>query len=237
MSEPFDRKIGCVAMAETASHSKQKPAAEDAQSPPKVDRRTAKSQSTRLRILESAMTLFLGQGFGQTSLEAVAANAGTTKPTVYSHFQSKQGLFDAVLEHYGQHRIKGMGEILQPTENPKSDLIQFGDFFLAQVLSPESQRWDRLAANESMTHPEVGQSFFNAGPRRVLKLITNYLKHQKKAGRLQISHPARAAEQFIGMLLCLDLLRAQIGEGVPSEAQRKRRSREAVDVFLAAYES
>lgn len=203
----------------------------------KTGRRVDKVQSTRARILDAATRLFLSVGYSQTNLDTVAEEAGVTKPTVYSHFKSKKGLFDAVINRSAEQRIASMGDLLVPTDDPRQDLVRFGDFLLSNILTCEAQRWDRLAASEAMHNPEVGQAFFEAGPQRVLGLITRYLKHQKSEGMLNVPYPARAAEQLIGMFLCLDLLRTQIGHQPPSASQRKRRCREAVDVFLKAYGS
>ena len=127
-----------------------------------------------------------------------------------------------------------LNELLTPTDNPADDLIRFGDVFMPVILTEQSC-WDRLAAAESMIHPEVGEAFFNAGPARVIKKLKDYLAHQHQAGQLQVKKPARAAEQLIGLMLGIDLLRAQVGKKPPSRAALKTKCREAVALFLATY--
>lgn len=197
--------------------------------------RAAKAASTRERILEAATKLFLEDGYSSTSLESVALSANVTKPTVYSHFQSKKGLFDAVIQQNTRTPLAILKDALKPSDDPRADLTRFGEFFLERVLSQETHRWDRLAASEALKHPEVGESFYRAGPEKVLNALISLLNFHKKAGRLSIRYPDRAAEQFIGMLLCMDLLRIQIGQAPPSAANSKRRCREAIDVFMASY--
>ena len=199
------------------------------------DKRRTKSEATRQRILDAATSTFLEEGYSNTSLERVANMAGVTKPTVYSHFDSKKGLFDAVIHHNAKYRLDKIDEILVPSGDLENDLVRFGDFLLNKLFSPNSQRWDRLAAVESMTHPEVGATFFQQGPAKVIARIAGYLKAQKQAGRIDIDHPERAAEQLIGMFLGLDLLRTQIGQKASGSASRKRRCREAVAVFLKGH--
>lgn len=48
---------------------------------------------SRERILESALQLFTRQGFEQTSIDQVMANAGLTRGAFYNHFSSKQDLY------------------------------------------------------------------------------------------------------------------------------------------------
>ncbi|MCH8112342.1 MAG: helix-turn-helix transcriptional regulator, partial [Proteobacteria bacterium] len=48
-------------------------------------------------IIDAARTLFLKLGFGATSMDAIAAEAGVSKRTVYSHFQNKEALFAGIV--------------------------------------------------------------------------------------------------------------------------------------------
>jgi AcrR family transcriptional regulator len=54
------------------------------------------------RVLDAAVTAFWRDGFAATDLDAVAAAAGTTKPSLYRRFDSKEGLFLAALERYAR---------------------------------------------------------------------------------------------------------------------------------------
>src|ERR1700730_17965224 len=51
----------------------------------------------RQRILEVATELFLAEGYGSTTIEAVAARAGISKRTFYHRFDDKSALFAAVV--------------------------------------------------------------------------------------------------------------------------------------------
>lgn len=197
--------------------------------------RQLKTRQTVERILAAAGELFLHRGYARTNLEQVAAEAGVTKPTVYSHFESKKGLFQALTQAKAKERIAEVSRVLQPTGDVREDLIRFGELLLTKVLDPEARLWDRLAAAESLTHPEVGEAFFQAGPAMVLEKLGEFLRREKRLGRLSIPSPERGADQLIGMLLCLDLLRSQVGQPALAPNQRRRRCREAVDVFLSAY--
>ena len=200
-----------------------------------VDLRIAKSTQTRTRILETATERFLIDGYSSTSLEAVAAEAKVTKPTVYSHFKSKQGLFDAVIQECAAHRLQELASFLEPSGDPRNDLVQLGDLLMSRVLGKDSVRWDRLAAAESISHPEIGEAFYKAGPGAVLKRLAEYFDLQTKAGRLKVDDSLMAAEMFCGMLLTLDVLRSQIGQPVSSIAKRKKRCRSAVDAFMNTF--
>src|SRR4051794_28412841 len=66
----------------TAADRTARPAAED----PRVRR-------TRAAALAAARTLFLRHGYGGTTMEDVAAEAGLTKRTLYNNYTDKDTLF------------------------------------------------------------------------------------------------------------------------------------------------
>lgn len=55
----------------------------------------------RERLLDAAIRLFCRSGIGTTSIDAVVAESGIARMTLYSHFGSKDGLVLAALEHEG----------------------------------------------------------------------------------------------------------------------------------------
>ena len=55
----------------------------------------AKGTATRQRILDAAVARFASQGFRDTTVAAVARDAGVTAPAVHAYFGSKQELFHA----------------------------------------------------------------------------------------------------------------------------------------------
>ena len=63
-----------------------------------VTSRTESQARTRQLVLEAGERLFLAQGFGATSLEDIAREAGFSKGAVYSNFAGKTDLFFAIVE-------------------------------------------------------------------------------------------------------------------------------------------
>jgi AcrR family transcriptional regulator len=61
-----------------------------------------KADATRQRVIGAAYELFYRKGFARVGVDAVAAQAGVTKRTLYAHFDSKDRLLAAMLEaHHG----------------------------------------------------------------------------------------------------------------------------------------
>jgi AcrR family transcriptional regulator len=61
-------------------------------------RQLDRSAATIADILAAARKLFAGDGFDDTSIDAIAAKAGVAKGAVYHHFTSKEEIFTRALE-------------------------------------------------------------------------------------------------------------------------------------------
>jgi AcrR family transcriptional regulator len=60
--------------------------------------RQEQALATRRRILDAALELFGAQGYGATSIAAVAREAGVVPETIYATFGSKRGMIDGLIE-------------------------------------------------------------------------------------------------------------------------------------------
>ncbi|MBK7761006.1 MAG: TetR/AcrR family transcriptional regulator [Deltaproteobacteria bacterium] len=57
-------------------------------------------EEVRGRIIREATRLFAERGYAATSVREIAEAVGVTKPTLYYHFGSKDGLFTALVNHH-----------------------------------------------------------------------------------------------------------------------------------------
>lgn len=58
--------------------------------------RAQQAAATRQAVLDAARSLFIGQGYGATTIEQIAAAAGVSKPTVFTAVGNKQAVLSAV---------------------------------------------------------------------------------------------------------------------------------------------
>ena len=69
-------------------------------------RLTARGAKTRARIVSAAADLMYIQGVGATTLDDVLAASGASKSQLYHHFDGKDALVRAVVDHVGQRTIE-----------------------------------------------------------------------------------------------------------------------------------
>jgi len=69
-------------------------------------RLTARGAKTRARIVSAAADLMYIQGVGATTLDDVLAASGASKSQLYHHFDGKDALVRAVVDHVGRRTIE-----------------------------------------------------------------------------------------------------------------------------------
>ncbi len=84
--------------------------------------------STRERILDIALDLFIEQGFDKTPLRQIAEKLGFSKAALYYHFASKEDILMALhlrLHEIGKETLSALGET---TSSPDRWLAMFDSF-------------------------------------------------------------------------------------------------------------
>ena len=66
----------------------------------------------RERLLDVTKAIVDRQGFHAVSIEAVAREAGITRPIVYGHFRDLPGLLEALVEREGDRALAQLDELL-----------------------------------------------------------------------------------------------------------------------------
>jgi TetR/AcrR family transcriptional repressor of mexJK operon len=185
------------------------------------------------RILDVATELFLAEGYGATSIEAVAQRARISKRTFYHRFPDKAALFDAVLRRI----IQG---IRPPPDAPLFEGSDLGEVLrrLARLavhasVAPMALALSRLMLAEAHRFPELAAIVAREGSRGDAVLqITAMLQREAGAGRLAIDRPGFAAEQFLSLLMTVPQRRA-LGLGAAmTRAELDAWADDCVNLFL-----
>jgi TetR/AcrR family transcriptional regulator, mexJK operon transcriptional repressor len=133
-----------------------------------------KSGSLHEAILLAAKELLLEHGFASVSMQDVADAAGTTKATVYSHFESKERLAEAVLNAVAGWAIEALGS-LDPALPPADALAAYLARFLAIVTSGNGVRIQRYALAEAGRDPEGLTRLYGGVNRHAVAEISAFL--------------------------------------------------------------
>jgi TetR/AcrR family transcriptional regulator, mexJK operon transcriptional repressor len=207
--------------------------------------RDGRSARKRRAIMEAATALFLRDGYRNTSMDQVAADAAVSKQTVYKHFADKEQLFrEIVLGVTGNSEaiITDLTSVLRNSEadsvaDLRTVLTDLARRYIDGVLRPNVLSLRRLIIAEAERFPDLARTYFEQAPSRGIDVIADALQTYERRGLLDLGDARLAAAQFAYLVLGIPQDQAQFcPQERPSPAERDRLAAEAVRVFLAAYQ-
>ena len=202
---------------------------------PKPQRGRPRDPERVRRILEAAQRHFNEHGLERASVDAIAADAGVSKMTVYSNFGSKEGLFQVVVRDRTATVVAGAGAGALDPDQPEQALLAIGARFLALARGDDALGALRAVYGVAGAQPEVCRAFYKEGPERVNGELAAYLRRAHSAGTLKVRNPLQAADLFLSMFLGSGHIRGLLKLEMPDTRENRALLREAVRVFMAAY--
>lgn len=195
-----------------------------------------KDQDKRAAILAAAKQLFATQGLAGTSMDGLAATAGVSKLTLYSHFRNKEELFrQTVVSKCSEYWPEDVFDS-QARLPLRQRLRTIGRGFLDLVFSDDVMGLYRMMAAEGSRENRLGRLFWDAGPQRTIERFMQILDSAVKSGELSIADTRRTAADFFVMLKGEHHLKVLVGAAAaPPPEVRQRHVEEVVEFFLTTY--
>jgi AcrR family transcriptional regulator len=151
-------------------------------------------------IMKMAIKMFMKQGYSLVTMDAIAEAVPVSKRTLYNHFKDKKALFTAVMESRCGALFTTIEKALQDVTDPEHTLTEFGMMLLDMLLQPDSINIYRTAITEAFHFPELGELFYESGPKRSCDILSRYMQTLHDRKFLHITNPTLAASVFLGML-------------------------------------
>ena len=189
-------------------------------------------------ILDAGWALFLERGVEATPIEAIAARAGVSKVTLYTHYPDKAALFRAAVERE-MERIE-VAQRVQASDGQPGEVAEqlrgFGLGIMTFLTSKPAIDFYSVVAGELRRHEDLARAFYDLGPGRTRRNLAGVIAAAVARGELTAVDPAHAAEELFGMWqgftnfqMALGIDIAAIREGMPERVER------AVALFLRLY--
>ena len=160
--------------------------------------------NTKQEILDAALELFSVQGFEATSIAQIAGAVGIRKASLYSHFENKQAILDAlvreVLEQYEEHSLfartdweKDTGSLPQTPD----DAVQMIQGQIRYILhDPAISRARKMLVIEQFQNRSLAKLQTKQNYSDVLGYFTGLIKCLIQKGVLAEDDPEIMAAQF-----------------------------------------
>ncbi|KFC62010.1 Transcriptional regulator, TetR family [Devosia sp. LC5] len=200
-------------------------------------------------VLSAAIPTFIDGGYDNTSMDEIAARAGTTKRTVYAHFGSKEQLFRAAIAsavEFFHSQLPPFGA----TDDPAAELEAFAARFVDLSTTWErAVRLQRIAMGEAKRFPDLAQLLHRDVIERTERIVADYLlmvvaaKHPGVKERsldwalamaALFLNMATGAQRFAALLQMHELIPGPPGSDTSPKVDRDRIDL-AVRVFLSGF--
>ena len=192
----------------------------------------------RAAIAGAALRLFVRDGYERTSVDAIAAEAGVSKRTVYSHYADKEQLFLAVVEDTYEALMDQVTVMAQQQYAQTGDLRQrllgfIGAVAHTMISSPERNALVRLIITESPHFPALTDRW--RGRRMLTPLLADGLAASVADGSLDAPDLAQATDHLSALTFGQINNRGLFGLVRLSDEALDTIVTSGVDVFLRAY--
>lgn len=205
--------------------------------------RTATPRRTpdkRRSILDAAAPVFGEAGYERASIETIAAAAGVSKPTVYSHFGSKENLFrQSVADSARSLNADSLTAIQQLDLAPdrwRDSLYGVAMQLSSCLRSDCASSLNRLVNAEIGRDPEVFTAVRAAGTEPLVQALAGRLAMLGNAGYLTLPDPVRAARQLMALIHAELMDLTVLGTRQVADDVVRAAVDAGVDTFLAAHQ-
>src|SRR5262245_43050605 len=122
------------------------------------------SADKRRQIMDGARAVFLALGFDAASMGEIARRAGVSKGTLYVYFDSKERLFENIVEEERQEQAAKVFALDSTDHDVAAVLSRLGADFVRFLCRPEFLSSLRTVISICERRPDIGRHFFEGGP-------------------------------------------------------------------------
>jgi AcrR family transcriptional regulator len=188
-------------------------------------------EQRREQLIDAALDVILERGYGGVSIEAIAREAGITRPVVYDHFPNLNRLLHAVIEREEQIALEQLAGVVpeDPGDHEPGELLAAGVRRFLEAVSRRPATWQIILLPLEGT-PSIVREHVEVNRERILARIEalvgwalgrSDVRHDldveltarairdwsEQAGRMVLTDPERFPrdryEQFVGQFLAL----------------------------------
>jgi AcrR family transcriptional regulator len=188
-------------------------------------------------IAAAALVLFVRDGYERTSVDAIAAEAGVSKRTVYSHYGDKENLFLLVLRETYDTMRERVGDIVDRNLRDVSEVRPALTACMRGIVrtitrAPGRATLIRLLISEAPHFPVILDVWHSRG---IVPLIAEPLAKMATAGLIDTEDPAQAAEHLHALTIGQVNHKSIMGTIQLTESETDRIITSGVAVFARAY--
>ena len=194
-----------------------------------MDGHQKRSARTRARIIAAAADCFRDAGVQGSSIEAIAARAMVTKPTVYAHFATKDDLLSAVIGAAAHDLRDAEWPAFDSARSVADQLVENFERYLDHALKPRNVKLYRVLLFELSTRGDPSQAIpSGTGATR----LRDWLQQAQRHGALPAFDTQAASTMWWALVKGLHFYPAVTAGKITPPKDRKQALAEVVQTCL-----
>ena len=152
-------------------------------------------------IVKTALKLFLKNGYEKTSLSDIVAISGGSLASIYTFFESKEGLFQAIIEQEIDALIKEVDERidLKISHSLEEFLTKFATIIFSIICTKKNISLGRIMMSEGPKNGGLlGRAFLDQILNKIDHVLINFLERDEIKVKLNPKFPTKfVAKSFM----------------------------------------
>jgi AcrR family transcriptional regulator len=142
-------------------------------------------EQRRSQLIDAALNVILQEGYGKVSIEAVAREAGVTRPVVYDHFPNLGRLLHALVEREERYSLEQLEDVVpaQAGDRDPMDLLASSVRRFLEIVTARPATW-RLILLPLEGTPAIVRDHVERNRSRILKRIERLVAAAIERGEL-----------------------------------------------------
>lgn len=179
-------------------------------------------------MLSAGRRLFLRDGYERTTVDAITAEAGVSKPTLYDHFGDKEGLFSAIVHRSVDALLASVDAAAAVELGPDRSLTEGLLGFVRRIAGGAFSSSDYFVVRSLLASEHPVRGLEAEAEEASTRTFSRHFASLAEAGRIVADKPDRAAQHFLALTLLL-------AESQTLSAKTDEVLVDGVDAFVRAY--
>ena len=155
-------------------------------------------EQRREQLIDAALSVILKDGYRGVSIEAIAREAGVTRPVVYDHFPNLGRLLHALVEREERLSLGQLAEVV-PDDLGDSDPVEFfstGVRLFLDAVTSRPATW-RLILLPLDGTPEIVRDHVDHNRQLIVKRIERLVRQSSEQGQLPADIDTELAARMV----------------------------------------
>lgn len=164
--------------------------------------RTDEAKDERRRvILTAALNEFYERGFAAARMDDIAARANLSKGTLYLYFESKEALFQALVETVAVPNVERVEMLVASAPSARAAIT--GLFAFAPIVIRETPlpRFMKILISDAPAFPDILTRYRREVIERALGAIAGLLARADEVGEFRIDNPKLTARLVVAPII------------------------------------